>query len=134
MQGLKPILRSMAVVLPAMCLVSGWAPAAMAAAEMGHYLSGGIGLDGRSEMHAQRKDYNLRLGFAQARSGEYLGGVKLSLQRGNDAPTTYDDVGPLFYIQVQPGHYRITADYEGRQRTLALTVGAKGVERVLYWP
>ena len=128
MKRLKHLVPVLAVLLGSAGLV-----ATATAAEVGAYLNGGVGLDGRQEMHAQRGQYNLRLAFAETRSGEYLTGVQLTLQRGREAPQQYGDCGPLFYVKLKPGHYRITADYEGKRQTLSATVGAKAVDRVLYW-
>lgn len=129
MQGLKSLVPVLALVLGSAGLV---APAP--AAEVGSYLNGGVGLESRHAMLAQRGPYNLRLAFAQARSGEYLTGLHLTLQRAGEPAMHFADSGPLFYVRLKPGSYRITADYQGTRRTLSVNVGPRAVDRVLYWP
>lgn len=132
------ILKNRWVLLALLMLTGGLAWAAIepdAATAADNYLNGGIGLDARAAMHAERAHYNLRLAFAEAHSGEYLAGLHLTITPlGNqDEAQRYDDCGPLFYAQLKPGRYRISAEYEGKTQELSTTVGAKGVDRVLYW-
>lgn len=135
MRTQKNRLLTMAMLWVASGLVS-TAMAQSPATETQTYLNDGVGLDARQAMQAQRKQYNLRLAFAQAHSGEYLAGVDLSIQRQGDKATAmrYEDCGPLFYAKLPPGRYRVLADYKGKKRELLTTVGAKGVDQVMYWP
>ena len=106
------------------------------AVETGIYLNGGIGIDGRHAMRAQSKHYNLRLTFAEARSGEYLADVDVTINSlgSKEEPVYYADCGPLFYIKLHPGRYHIIAEYRGKKHSLTTVVGAKGAEHVMYWP
>lgn len=102
----------------------------------GSHLNGGIGLDGRQAMRAERRHYNLHLSFARGHGGEYLSGVKLrieSLGKAHEEVGTFDDSGPWFYVQLRPGSYRLSAEYEGQTVTRTVTVGAHAVDQVLYW-
>ena len=130
------------LALAALCLASGWASAAMkhhptmehSMVETGAYINGGVGKDGRQALRAERRHYNLRLAFAQARTGEYLAGVTVTIhQLGSSEPTVrYEDSGPMFYIRLAPGHYRVTAEYRGKKQVHTLVVGRQGTDRVLY--
>lgn len=127
-----------ALPLAASLFSAGQALAAMEdspGADPGSYLNGGVGIDGREDMRAERAHYNLRLAFAQAHSGEYLAGLTVTIapQGKNEEAQRYEDCGPLLYVQLKPGHYHITAEYGGKKQELSTTVGAKGVDRVLYW-
>lgn len=110
-------------------------PAAVAP-NPGFYLSGGIGVEGREAMRAERKAYNLRLAFAQSGSGAYITGVRVSItpQGKREALETIEDAGPMLYVRLQPGTYRISASYAEQTRAFSVRVGAGGVDRVLYWP
>ena len=103
--------------------------------ETGAYLNGGVGIDGRHALRAERRHYNLRLAFAQARTGEYLAGVTVTIHRlGSSEPTVrYEDSGPMFYIRLAPGRYRVTAEYRGTKQSHSIAVGAEGMDQVLYW-
>ena len=124
--------------LAALLVTSGLVSVALAqvtAEPNNHYLNGGVSLDARQAMQAERSHYNLRLAFAQTGSGYYLAGVALTIQpTGNKvAAQHFEDCGPLFYVKLAPGRYRISAEYEGKKQELSTTVGAKGTDHVLYW-
>ncbi len=110
--------------------------APMYPAEAGNYLNGGVGLDARQAMHAERAHYNLRLRFAQARTGEYLSGVGVIIEPlgKKGAFMRYEDAGPLLYVRLHPGSYRIRAVFEGRRQLRTVVVGKSATERVIYWP
>ena len=103
--------------------------------DVGFHISGGIGEEGRAAMRAERKAYNLHLAFAQAGSGEYLSGVTVNIQPAGrkEALGPFEDTGPLLYVKLKPGHYRIQATYQGVTQTQSVDVGAAAVDRVLYW-
>lgn len=102
----------------------------------GFYLSGGIGIEGREAMRAERKAYNLRLAFAQSGSGAYVTGVRVSItpQGQREALETIEDAGPLLYVHLQPGTYRVQASYGGQTRTFPVRLGKSGLDRVVLWP
>ena len=102
----------------------------------GMHINGGVGEEERSAMLAQRPQYNLRLTFAQAGTGEFLSGVKVAIQaigkdQTNMEPLT--DCGPLLFVRLKPGMYRITATYEGKSLSGLLRVKASGTDKVFYW-
>jgi hypothetical protein len=102
----------------------------------GMHINGGFGEDERNSMLAQRQEYNLRLTFAQAGTGEFLSGVNVAIQATGKAQTTMDpltDCGPLLFVRLKPGLYRITATYEGKSMSSLLRVKASGTEKVFYW-
>ena len=109
--------------------------AAAAPAEPGNYLCGGIGLDGRQAMQADRKNYNVHLEFAEAHTGEFISGVKVRIAHLGDKREVgpFEDCGPLLYVQLRPGNYRVSAEYEGRKVAQNITVGSKATDRVMYW-
>ena len=109
--------------------------APMYGAEMGSHLSGGIGVDGREAMHAQRQHYNLRLRFAQVKTGEYLSPVSVSIEpmAKKGEPLHFEDAGPWLYLRLHPGSYRIRAVFEGHKQVRMVKVGAAATELVIYW-
>ncbi len=103
--------------------------------EVGSFISGGIGLDERQDMYANRDQYNLRLSFAQT-TGAYLSGVDVSIEplAAKDSAIQCFDAGPLLYLRLIPGKYRVSAAFEGKTQVLTLNVGLSILERVLFWP
>ena len=104
--------------------------------EIGSHLNGGIGVDGRQAMQAERKHYNLQLRFAQARTGEYLSGVSVTItpQSRKGAPLHFEDAGPWLYVRLHPGSYRISALAEGKKQVRTVSVDKAATGLVVYWP
>lgn len=100
------------------------------------FLSGGVTLDDRKTMRAERGDYNLWIATVAKRSGAYIGDVRLAVTRaGEKAPLlarTMD--GPWLMAALAPGRYEIVAtlpgDASAKEQTLKSTVQlAKGGQR-----
>jgi hypothetical protein len=107
----------------------------MTSPDTGKFITGGIGLDEREEMYANRNQYNLRLSFAKA-TGAYISSVDLSIEpvSGNGAAMQFHDAGPLLFVRLIPGKYRVSATFEDKRQVLTVSLGSTGLERVLYWP
>ncbi|XZG70700.1 carboxypeptidase-like regulatory domain-containing protein [Chitinibacteraceae bacterium HSL-7] len=91
------------------------------------YLSGGVGDESLMQMKSERAEYNVHLTFAEQGTGAWLYGahVKVVDHAGMvvlDAKAN----GPLFYAQLAPGRYTVTAQYEGMQQEVVLTLGRSG--------
>jgi hypothetical protein len=100
------------------------------------YVSGGIGDGGRAAMDKVAHDYNLRLMFAQQKTGEYLADIGLTITdaKGKTILATTAD-GPFFYARVPAGRYKVTATNAGTRLTRDIAVSAKGAARQsFYWP
>lgn len=140
MNTLKTILRTTAVLIVAHCALAFQVQAASDATEKpsapGAYVSGGIGADGREQMQTLRGLYNLHLRFAEARSGSYLTGISVTIETAGKKATfgPYEDCGPLLYVSLPPGHYKVIARNAGATQTKTLQVTHKPTEHVLYWP
>ena len=103
--------------------------------DLGIFISGGIGLDERQEMYANRDRYNLRLSFANA-MGAYISGVNVSIEPLSAKGTAMQcpDAGPLLYLSLLSGKYRISAAFEDKTQVLTVNVNPRASERVMYWP
>ncbi|RZL92732.1 MAG: hypothetical protein EOP82_09350 [Variovorax sp.] len=102
----------------------------------GAHASGGISYEGQQEMQAKQDLYTLRLAFAEAQTGAYVAGVTVTIEaEGRNAPFgPFADCGPLFYVALRPGVYRVIASYAGLTRTKAIRVGRGATHVTLYWP
>ena len=91
------------------------------------YACGGVGSDARDELAAKAAGSNLSLEIFVAPGGEYLANVDVALipaGRG-EALRLWAD-GPICYISVAPGRYRVEATFEGVTRSAIATVPAAG--------
>ncbi|VTU21666.1 hypothetical protein [Variovorax sp. RA8] len=102
----------------------------------GSHASGGVSFEGQQEMQANQDLYNLRLTFAEAQTGAYLAGVTVTIEPANkSAPLgPFTDCGPLFYVALSPGIYRVVASYAGLTRSKTIRVGKAATQATLYWP
>jgi hypothetical protein len=98
--------------------------------------SGGVGLDERAALEAERDRYNVRLAFAQT-SGVYVSDVNVKITRP-DGALVYEgrDEGPWFFAQLEPGTYRLIVDYDGMTQVRTLQVQSHQAAPLLYlhWP
>jgi hypothetical protein len=100
------------------------------------FISGGVGDDSQQYMQSVKKDYNLRLLFAQAVTGGYFAMLPVQIVdiSGAAIVNTVSD-GPFFYAKLKPGHYKVTASHNGTPMTKAADVPADGaVDLDFYWP
>ncbi len=100
------------------------------------FVSGGVGDEDRSAMRAMAHDYNLHLQFATTGSGEYLAGVDVTVsdEKGKTLLDAIAD-GPLFFVKLPPGRYKIAVAQGGRSQSRTIVVPAGGpVAQAFYWP
>ena len=100
------------------------------------FLSGGVTVDDRKTMHAERADYSLWVATVAKRSGAYLSDVRLRITRAGDKQPALERTmdGPWLLAALPPGRYDIVATMpaEGAdpEQTLKMQVQlAKGGQR-----
>ncbi|MDH0301920.1 MULTISPECIES: carboxypeptidase regulatory-like domain-containing protein [unclassified Pseudomonas] len=98
------------------------------------YLQGGIGQD---EANALRRTpgYNLHITLSTGPEGKFQRGASLVIEsaQGNQL-LALQDVGPLIYVQLPPGHYRVAGSADGQTVQQQVTVDGKAPARVdLNW-
>ena len=90
------------------------------------YLNGGIGSDEEQYMRGIAKDWPLRMTFAQSPAGEFVAGVRLLITGSKGVPyLQLSDAGPMTYVRVPAGSYRIVASYNGKSETRDVTLDGK---------
>jgi hypothetical protein len=94
--------------------------------------SGGVGVEDRAALEAQRARYNLRLAFAES-DGGYVAEVHVRLTRP-DGRTVYEGEsdGPFLFAHLPPGRYRLEAEYGGITQVRTLDVGAAQAQPLVY--
>ncbi|MBB6593113.1 hypothetical protein LBW62_01095 [Ralstonia solanacearum] len=98
------------------------------------YLSGGIGQDDVASMRAAAPRYNLQLTFA-GKAGEYIADVDTRIRQA-DGTIVLGVVseGPLLFVHLPPGRYRVSATYNGVEQHLAVRVPGRGsAARSMAW-
>jgi hypothetical protein len=122
---------SVKVQLPLAALIVGAAAtfsvsAVTGPAVPGAVVCGGIGSGERAALEEQARGTNLALEFFIARRGDYLADVDFALTpldaRGEGRPMDAVADGPLCYVKVPPGRYRIDAEFNGVRRSARATV------------
>ena len=89
------------------------------------FITGGVGIDERNELDANRANYNLSLLFSVQGTGDYLSDVKIRITdlKGNVFLETVSD-GPKLFAKLPPGRYIVIADLNGE--TYHKTVSVRG--------
>lgn len=102
------------------------APAAQAAAAQSTvpFLNGGIGAISQEKMKSEAPQWPLRLTFSAKASNEYVANVHLTIHNHAGAEVlNAKGLGPLTYVRLTPGEYRITAVHDGKKQERTLEVG-----------
>jgi hypothetical protein len=85
------------------------------------FTSGGIGRDERVAMEELERQYTLKVENTYA--GKYITDVMMVIK--NNAGKTIVNTpikGPLFYAELDPGHYMVEATYQGETKSQAVTI------------
>lgn len=87
------------------------------------YVSGGNDEAGRQSMAGIAAHFNVRLSMVNARNGKPLGGatVVVASPDGRSVLNTTAR-GPLFYMRLKPGAYRLAVGYQGRDQMRDIVV------------
>lgn len=98
------------------------------------YLQGGIGQD---EANALRKTpgYDLHVELSTGPEGKFQSGASVDIQNAQGQPVlSIQDAGPLLYVQLPPGKYKITGTAQGETVQQDVTVDGKSPATVnLNW-
>lgn len=88
------------------------------------WLSGGIGEEARAEMRKAAADYNVHLMFSE-RGGAYLADIPVTVrQHGGEKVYSGISEGPLLYLRLPPGNYRVSAMIDGAWQELPIRIGS----------
>lgn len=92
------------------------------------HLCTGLGLDAREE--AAAFPHTLKLVFA-AVNGNYVGDVALTVSSGKTEVFTGTCDGPWLLMNLDPGQYKVTAEFEGQKRSVTVKVGKRAREKTI---
>lgn len=89
------------------------------------YLQGGIGQD---EANALRKTpgYDLHVELSTGPEGKFQSGATVDIQNAQGQTVlSLTDAGPLLYVQLPPGKYKVTGNAQGETVQQLVTVNGK---------
>lgn len=88
------------------------------------YVNGGIGEGQTRYMQSIAKNWPMRIMFSQLKANEFISGVNLQItDKSNATMLALDNAGPLTYVQLPPGVYRVNATFDGQSQTRNITLG-----------
>ena len=99
------------------------------------YINGGIGQEEADGMRAKAGDFNLRLYLSEGKLGHSITDVPVTItdKKGN-VKFDFASGGPMLFLQMGKGTYKISAQYNGVTLTKSVTViNHRGVNIYLNW-
>lgn len=119
----------------AMLAISNTAYADEMSTDQPAYINGGIGQEEADEMRANAGKYNLRLYFSEAKQGQSISDVAVTVtdKKGN-VKLDIADAGPMLFMHMENGTYKVVCQHNGV--VIAKTVKVanhKGVNVHLNW-
>ena len=100
----------------------------IAAHSQSAHLCTGLGLDAREE--AAAFPHTLKLVFA-AVNGDYVGDVAVTVSRGGKEVFSGTCDGPWLLMNLDPGQYAVTAEFEGQRKSVTVKVGKRAREKTI---
>ncbi len=99
------------------------------------YINGGIGQEEADGIRAKAGDYNLRLYLSEGKLGHSITDVPVTItdKKGN-VKLDFASGGPMLFLQMEKGTYKISAQHNGVTLTKSVTViNHRGVNVYLNW-
>lgn len=98
------------------------------------YLNGGIGAAEQQEMRQDAHNWPVRITFSQGPHGAFVADTDLKVT-GQSGKVIFNDkdAGPMTYLRLAPGTYRISASYAGKTLSRQVHVGRAGENIYFNW-
>lgn len=99
------------------------------------YINGGIGQEEADDMHANAGRFNLRLYFSEAKQGQSISDVAVTVtdKKGN-VKLDIASAGPMLFMHMENGTYKVVCQHNGVAFTRTVKVANhKGVNVHLNW-
>jgi len=99
------------------------------------YINGGFGQEDAGDMRAKAGNYNLRLYLSEGKRGHSITDVPVTItdKQGN-IRLDFSNGGPMLFLQMGKGTYKISAQHNGVTLTKNVTViNQRGVNVYLNW-
>jgi hypothetical protein len=98
----------------AMLVISNTVYAEEMSIEQPAYINGGIGQEEADDMRANAGQYNLRLYFSEAKQGQSISDVAVTVtdKKGN-VKLDIADAGPMLFMHMENGTYKVVCQHNG---------------------
>lgn len=99
------------------------------------YANGGIGQEEADEMRAKAGSFNLRLYMSEGKHGHSITDAQVTItdKKGN-VRLDLSSGGPMLFLHVENGNYKIIAKYNGVTITRNVTIASRrGISVYLNW-
>ncbi len=99
------------------------------------YANGGVGKDDAAAMRRMAKEFPLRLTFSARKDGEFVADVPVVIADARGSPVfELPNAGPLLYVMLPEGKYRVSARYKGLTESQEVTLpGKDGKDLYFHW-
>lgn len=99
-------------------------PATQQAGGQAEYLNGGIGAGSQEKMKSEARNWPLHITFSATAQNDYLADVHLTIHDAKGAEVlNLKDAGPITYVRLAPGDYRVSAEHKGEKEERNVKVG-----------
>jgi hypothetical protein len=97
------------------------------------YVTGGIGENERAELEAAKPEYSARI-TSTSTSGAYISDSAIVIYDSRGREVLATNAGPLLWVVLPPGTYKVSAEYQGVVQNKTLRVGKKkGTDLHIVW-
>ena len=99
------------------------------------YLNGGVGLDEQAAMRSVAKAFPLRIVFSENKNRQFLADIPMVISNSSgNAIFELRAAGPMLYILLPQGRYKVSARYKGVIQTHEVILAAKdGKDLNFHW-
>lgn len=98
------------------------------------YLTGGVGEDEKQEIADRAAQYTFRITAARKKTGDFLSDCKITVTKGTQIVLEAVMDGPVLLAKLEPGSYRVRAEFETKPQERTVTIGRSGMASLyLYW-
>lgn len=98
------------------------------------YLNGGIGDDEQVQMRGDARKWPLRMTFSEGDAGAYVADAEVKITgKGGKTVFTLSGAGPLTYVKLSPGEYRVVVTHGGKSLSRSTRVGRKSTDLNFHW-
>ncbi len=97
------------------------------------YTSGGVGQEEVARLEANAELYNMKL-LATTKDGQYVSDVFVQVMNAQSGEMVLETIteGPMLYVELEPGKYKVRAWYEGEAQDSTITIGENTKLRQLH--
>jgi hypothetical protein len=99
------------------------------------YLTGGIGKDEQTAMRVVAKEFPLRMVFSEGKDREFLADIPMLISDSSgNSILALRSVGPMLYVVLPQGRYKVSARFKGVTQTQEVTLAGKaGKDLHFHW-